>query len=49
MRADEANAHNTKFILNCHNQAVMIAFDIENGPIVSNDTDITVHILDIRW
>jgi hypothetical protein len=37
MSANKSDENNTKVITNCHNQAIAIAFNIENDTVVGND------------
>lgn len=46
VRADKANIDLPSIIMHFHDQAIVIAFDIENHTIASNDTGIAVALLD---
>lgn len=45
MRANKLDINGTKTVSNCHNQAMIIALDIENHPIVTNNARTPILIL----
>lgn len=47
MSTHETDVDNAELILNGHNETICVAFDVEDNPIVSNKTGVTVNTLDV--
>jgi hypothetical protein len=48
MSADKTDIDDAVFVVNSHNHAVLVAFDVEHRPVVGNKADVALRILHIR-
>jgi hypothetical protein len=49
MRANKANVNGAVFIVNSAYETVVVSFDIEDNPIIGQETSIAVSRLYVRW
>ncbi len=49
MSADKPDISDTESIIDRYNETVIVPLNIEDHPIVGNDTGVAVHRLDIGW